>query len=211
MTNRRKQRYAPFLIGIAVVLLVAPAIGFIRHIINSSASKPPRNVQIVQLIRPPPPPDVPPPPPPPEEEPVPIKQSEPEPTSSEENSQSDRLGLDADGGAGNDAFGLAARKGGQDLLGAGGAAFAWYTGRLKDEVVEKVSADARLRSKKYTVSVRVWIDPDGRIKDVKISSSSGNRELDQAIEASVAAIQRLDQPPPLEMPQPVSLKIVSRS
>jgi periplasmic protein TonB len=59
--------------------------------------------------------------------------------------------------------------------------------------------------------VRVWIDAEGRIKDVKIASSSGNRELDQEIAASVAAIQRLDQPPPLEMPEPVTLKIVSRS
>jgi periplasmic protein TonB len=209
--SRTRRRYAPLAIGVAVVVLVAPAIGFIRHMLATSTA-PQRTVQLVQLIRPPPPPpDVPPPPPPPEEAPVPVTQNEPEPSPGEDSSPSDQLGLDADGGAGSDAFGLAARKGGHDLLGAGGAAFAWYTGRLKDQVVEKVTADARLRSKKYSVSVRVWIDAEGRIKDVKIASSSGNRELDQEIAASVAAIQRLDQPPPLEMPEPVTLKIVSRS
>jgi protein TonB len=166
---------------------------------------------VVQLIRPPPPPPEAPPPPPPEPPKEEIPQEQPEPSPSDEASPSQQLGLDADGGAGSDAFGLAARKGGHDLLGSGGAAFAWYTGRLKDEVLEKLSGDPRFKAKKFTVGVRVWIEADGRIKEVKLTSSTGDRELDRAIESALASVPRMSEPPPIEMPEPVSLKIVSRS
>ena len=122
------------------------------------------------------------------------------------------MGLDAQGTAGEDAFGLAARHGGSDLVGGNGsAAFAWYTNRLKDAVVEKLSSDARVGSKRYSLSVRVWIEPDGRIKQVRLVTSTGDRELDQRIEAALGSLTRLNESPPLEMPQPISLKIISRS
>jgi protein TonB len=77
-------------------------------------------------------------------------------------------------------------------------------------VVERLSNDARIGAKKFSVTVRVWIEPDGRIKEIKLVSTSGNRELDQRIEAALSLMTRLSDSPPLEMPQPVSLKIVSR-
>jgi hypothetical protein len=39
---------------------------------------------------------------------------------------------------------------------------------------------------------------------------SGDRERDQAIEQALARIPRLAQTPPADMPEPISLRIVSR-
>jgi protein TonB len=159
---------------------------------------------------PPPPPDEP-PPPPPEKPPEQIAQTEPDPTPSEDPSPSEQLGLDAEGTAGGDAFGLAAHKGGHDLVGSGGAIFGWYTARLKDRVTDKLSNDSRLRAKHFSVAVRVWIENDGRIREVHVVSGTGSGELDNEIELAVASIGRLSEPPPLEMPEPVTIRIVSRA
>jgi protein TonB len=171
-------------------------------------------VQTVQIIRPPPPPpppDQPPPPPQKTEEPLPKDEPEPSPKDEEPPPQQ-ALGIDADGSAGGDAFGLAARRGGSDLVGGNGtAAFAWYTNQLKDAVVGRLSADSRIESKKFSILVRVWIESDGRIKQVKLVTTTGSHDLDQRIEAALNSLSRMADAPPLEMPQPISLKIVSHS
>jgi periplasmic protein TonB len=170
-------------------------------------------VQVVQLIRPPPPPpDLPPPPPPPPDEKVdvPDPQDKPDPTPSNQPPPGEQLGLDAEGSAGGDEFGLAARKGGRDLLATGGSAYAWYAGLLKDEIVDLLSGDKRAHTGEYTVVVRVWMRNDGTVDRVRIAQSSGNRERDQAIESALSRITRLQQAPPADMPEPISLRIVSR-
>jgi periplasmic protein TonB len=216
MAGNRKQRRTLRLLAVAVVtlLLVGGFVSFVQKMMNSKSSKSGRQVQIVQIIRPPPPPPPDqPPPPPPEKTQQQLPKDEPEPTPKEdEQAPPAALGLDADGSAGGDAFGLAARRGGSDLIGGNGtAAFAWYTNRLKDQIVEKLSADGHFASKKFSIAVHVWIDPDGRVKQVKLVSTTGDKELDQRIEAALESLPRLSEAPPLEMPQPVDLKIVSHS
>jgi protein TonB len=212
-TNTRSK--APLIGGaVAGVLLVGAMVWFIRDFMSHKSEKPARTVQNITVIRPPPPPppEEAPPPPPPEKVQEQIQQNEPEPTP--DNSPTppqQQLGLDAEGNAGDDGFGLAARKGGSDIVGTGGAAFAWYTGKLKDEVTDRLSNDSKLRGKKYSVGVRIWLEADGRIRDVKMTSGTGSRELDSAISSDIAALGRLSASPPIEMPQPISLQIVSRS
>jgi protein TonB len=206
-------KYVPLVCGGALLLLLLTVVvWWIHGFMATKDQKPARTVQNIQIIRPPPPPpEETPPPPPPEKVEEPIEQKEPEPTPDNAPTPSEQLGLDAEGTAGGDAFGLAARKGGSDLVGTGGAAFAWYTGKLKDEITDRLSNDARVRAKKFTVAVRVWIESDGRIKEVKLTSGTGDRELDGLISASLSSMTRLDEAPPIEMPQPISLKIVSRT
>jgi protein TonB len=191
--------------------MLAGLVWMIRGFMASKSEKPARLVQNITVIRPPPPPPDEPPPPPPEKVDEQIPQDQPEPTPDDAPTPSSQLGLDATGSAGDDGFGLAARKGGSDLVGTGGAAFAWYTGRLKDEVTERLSNDAAMRSKKFTVVVKVWIESDGRIRTMQLVSGSGSRELDGQISAALASIVRLSVSPPIEMPQPISLRIVSRT
>jgi protein TonB len=212
MDRRPWYKKAPMLSGALVVFLaVLGMVGAARSIMASKQQKPERLVQNITVIRPPPPPPEQPPPPPPEKIQQQIQQqSEPEPTPDNAPAPTPNLGLDADGGAGDDGYGLAARKG-ESGIGTGGAAFAWYTGRLKDEVNDRLASDPKLRAKKYTVGVRVWIETDGRIKQVRVSTSSGNRDIDSEIAAALSQINRLSAAPPLEMPQPITLQIVSRS
>jgi periplasmic protein TonB len=209
----QKYRFLPVILGgLAVTTLGVGAMAFMRSFLQSTPLPPKPLVQEIHLIRPPPPPpDLPPPPPPPPEEKVVVPdQEKPEPTPSNEPPPGDQLGLDAEGSAGGDAFGLAARKGGRDLLASGGNAYVWYAGLLKNEILDQLSAEKRARTGDYSVIVRVWVRNDGTVDRVRIAQSSGNRERDQAIEAALSRIGRLSQAPPADMPEPISLRIVSR-
>jgi protein TonB len=199
--------------GVAVTVVGVGAVAWIRSFLSSAPGTPKQVVQQIQLIRPPPPPpDLPPPPPPPPDEKVdvPDPQEKPDPTPSHEPPPSEQLGLDAEGSAGGDEFGLAARKGGRDLLATGGSAYAWYAGLLKGEILDHLSAEKQAHSGEYSVVVRVWVRADGTVDRVRISQSSGSRERDAVIEAALARITRLSQAPPADMPEPISLRIVSR-
>src|SRR5262245_26445203 len=169
-------------------------------------------VQEIRVIRPPPDQLPPPPPPPPPEEKneVPDPQPEPEPSPSDEPPPGEQLGLDADGAAGSDGFGLAARKGGRDLLASGGSAYAYYAGLLKNEILGKLNDEKKVRSGSYSIQVRVWVRQDGSIERVHFTQSTGNNERDKAIEEAITRI-RISQAPPPDMPQPIALRIASRA
>jgi protein TonB len=201
----------PLLAGSAIVaIVVVVLILAIRSMMQEKKDSPKRQVaQIVKLVRPPPPPPEPPPPPPEEKIEEPLQQETPDEPPPDQSSPSEQLGLDAEGVAGSDGFGLAAHKGGSDLVGGGRAIFAWYTGRLKDTILTLLSDDERIRKGKYQVTVRVWVGSDGKVEQVKLQSTSGSRELDAAIESVLQKMDRMEQPP-LEMPQPVTLRIVSK-
>jgi periplasmic protein TonB len=211
---RKKNRFLPLILGaITVTTLGVGAFALVRNFLASAPAPAKQLVQEVHLIRPPPPPpDLPPPPPPPPEEKVnvPDPQDKPDPTPSNDPPPSQQLGLDAEGSAGGDEFGLAAHKGGRDLLAAGGSAFTWYAGLLKNEILDQLNTEKRARQGDYTVIVRVWVRNDGSVERVRVTQSSGNRDRDQAIEAALSRITRVSQAPPADMPEPISLRIVSR-
>jgi protein TonB len=198
---------------VAIALAIIGFAWFAKQMMGTKSGKPQRQVQVVQLIRPPPPP-----PPPPEQPPPPVKADEPlpkdEPETPPDNTPAPAdqpLGLDADGSAGGDAFGLAARRGGSDLIGGTGTApFAWYTNRLSDVVRERLSASACAKSVKGSLSIEVLLEADGRFKQIKLASSTGNRQSDECIDAALKSITRMSDPVPPGMPEQVNLKIVSR-
>jgi periplasmic protein TonB len=198
-----------------VVVLAVVGVGvilFMRHFLSQEAPAAKKVVQEIRVIRPPPPPPEAPPPPPPPEEKVDLKEPEPEPdpVQSDEPPPAEQLGLDAEGSAGSDGFGLAARKGGRDLLASGGSAYAWYAGLLKNEILGRLQDEKKVRAGSYTIQVRVWVKPDGTVERIRFIQSSGNGERDKAIEEAITRV-RLSQAPPADMPQPISLRIVSRA
>ena len=210
---RKRRRYLPpILLGVCITLIGAGTYAVMRNFLNSPPGTPQKVIQEIHLIRPPPPPPDLPPPPPPEEK-VDIKEPEqrPEPTPSNEPPPGEQLGLDADGSAGGDAFGLLANRGGRDLLAAGGgSAYVWYAGLLKDQVLEQLNTEKQAHRGQYAVVVRVWVRSDGTIDRVSIVEGSGNRDRDSAIESALSRIKRLAQAPPADMPEPINLRIVSR-
>jgi periplasmic protein TonB len=214
----QKYRFLP-IIGLAVVVLGAGTGVYlmVRSFLNAAPPATKKVVQEIHVIRPPPPPpDEPPPPPPPPEEKVDVHEPDPEPdpTPSNEPPPSEQLGLDAEGGAGGDAFGLVGHKGGRDLLASGGSAFNYYGGLVKSEILEQLQNDTETRKAckaSSVVNVQVWIAADGTTQRTRSTQSSGDRACDKAVESVLSHIKQMPQPPPADMPQPISLRIVSRA
>jgi protein TonB len=142
-----------------------------------------------------------------------VPQDNPQPDQSPDPTP-EQLGLDADASAGSDSFGLAARSGGSDIVGGTGTAiFGRYTSRLASAINDCLSSDEQLRKQGgYSGSVHVWLDADGRITRMTMWQSTGKPEVDALIPQSKGcrSLRIADGPPPIEMPQPVNLKIVSR-
>ena len=209
----KKRRYLTLvLLGLSVTLIGAGTFALMRNFLSSPPGTPQKLIQEIHLIRPPPPPpDLPAPPPPPEEqvdvhEPVP----KPDQTPSNEPPPGEQLGLDAEGTAGGDAFGLVGNKGGRELIAQGGSAYVWYAGLVKNQILEQLNTEKQAHRGEYSLMVRVWVRSDGSIDRVRVIEGSGNRERDQAIEAALTRMGRLSQAPPADMPEPISLRIVSR-
>jgi protein TonB len=192
-------------------LLIAGFAWFVHTMMGLKSSKPQRVVQTVQIIRPPPPPPPDqPPPPPPERTEEPLPRDEPPPTPDQPDQAPDQpLGIDADGSAGGDAFGLAARHGGADLIGGTGSApFAWYTNRMRDAIKERLVAAPCTKSAKGSLSTRVLVGADGRVKQIKLTTSTGNTRVDECVDRVLASITTLGEAPPPGMPEQVNLRVV---
>jgi hypothetical protein len=212
--KRKRHPYVPILLGALVVVVFVAGLLLVRSFLSGGQPQQPKIVQEVHLIRPPPPPppeEKPPPPPPPEEKVVtPEPQQKPDPTPANDPPPSEHLGIDAEGGAGGDAFGLVGNKGGRDLLGgSGGSAIAWYSGILKSAVLEQLSADKELRSGNYKLVVRFWLRSDGSIDRLVIVQGSGDSNRDRMIEAQLSRMTRLPNAPPAGFPMPATLTVVS--
>ncbi len=214
MTN--KTRWARMLPAVAGVLVTATAGGaavyFIRQFMDSPPPAPKQVIQEVRLIRPPPPPETaPPPPPPPEEKVDDLKESEHTPDAPADQPPAGALlGLDTEGVAGGDGFGLAARRGGRDLLASGGDRFAWYAGMLKQDLLTLLGENRDVRARSYSINVRLWLDGKGAVTRVALASSTGDRSLDQQLSTLLAGMERVAEAPPDGLPQPVQIRIVSR-
>lgn len=205
--------YLPWIIGVLVLL---GAIALIIQLISKMENKPEkkeRKIQTVTLAPPPPPP--PPPkierPPEPEPEQKLEEQAEPEklPDVPDEAPPRD-LGLDAEGTAGSDGFGLAARKGGKGLFGGGsGNPFAWYGNLVKNDLVGLLSEKDALRRKGYTAILKLWVEADGSIQRFELAKGSNDKDIDELLQRVIAQYRKISEPPPPGMEQPIKLKITS--
>ncbi len=209
--RKKPRRHLPALIVVLCVSVVGVAtVMLMRRFLASAPGIPKPVVQEIHIIRPPPPPpDLPPPPPPPPEEKVdiPQPQKQPDPTPSSEPPPGDQLGLDAQGGAGSDAFGLVGRPGGRDLLGTGGDAYVWYAGVIKDDILHALQSDPAIRNGSYRVDVRLWLRDDGTVSRFSLLQSTGSRARDEALEHALSQIMRISRPPPAGTPEPITLEI----
>lgn len=214
-------RRLPVLLGIAFSLLVVLGVWLLKD----NFHKPPQTKKVVQqitMIQPPPPPPPPPEIKPPEpeikeekiEEPIPDKEPEPAPEEANEPPAAE-LGLDANGTAGSDGFGLAARKGGRSILGGTpGSSILWYGGQIKRQVedgLQNLLTDTAAMKNGYSVIVNVWVGPDGRITRGELAAGSGKADVDQAIRAALPKLRAsIGKAPPDNMPQPVKIRLTSR-
>lgn len=209
-----KVRLLLWLGGLVLVAAVGYGVYLLRALI-AEGSGPAKKVvqQQITLVTPPPPPPPPPEPPKPEveEEKIPEETPpEPEPTpepAPNEAPAGDDLGLDADGSAGGDGFGLVGRKGGRDFLaGSGGAGS--YTNAFKEKINALLSDDEELKYQNYKAILRFWVNPEGVVERFEVSQFNGDPALKKRVEAAMASIKQFGKPPE-DLQQPINWQVTS--
>ncbi|MBQ0719281.1 MAG: energy transducer TonB [Gammaproteobacteria bacterium] len=217
MVKKRWQKMLPVVGVVIISAIVIYLLFLLMRSADDNPRSPKKKAQMINVLPPPPPP----PPPPQEEEPPPEDEEieledEPEPEEMPDDAAADEapageeLGLDADGTAGSDAFGLLAKKGGRGLL-AGGNPFAWYSTIIEQDVLDYLSDIPAIRKKgAYRTRVDIWFDADGNITAAKIIESTDDKALDSAIEQAVMALGSISKKPPPEMNKRVSIEIIAR-
>jgi len=201
-------------------LVVVAAVYFLKDLMGQPVVGQKKSVQQITVLTPPPPPPpkVEEPPPPPEQEEVKMPEPEqapeqqaPEEASNEPPPGAD-LGVDADGSAGGDSFGLIGKKGGRGLL--AGDPFANFKNALKEAVYEQLSEVKEIRKDSYKVKIKAWFDMNGKVTKIKLESTTGKPPLDKALQASldkkVVGIKIAMAPPPDKVNKPVTVLISSR-
>lgn len=209
----------PLLVGLGALALVVLATLALRAFLAHPVEKGP-GIRQIALVQPPPPPPKPPdrPPEPPKvKEEIKVDQPKAAPKSDDpkpaDKPSSDKpLGLDANGSAGADGFGLAANKGGQDIAGAGsgGGSGAYYSGLLQRAFFDALSRNRDVLHEQFRVVVKVWLSDDGRVTRADIVNGSGNGDVDKQIQAALLDIQPLREVPPSAM-RPIELRLSNRS
>jgi TonB family protein len=236
MSDRKKARQSAVSWGLIalVVIFLGGAAYTIITVLSGDGPRKRDNVATVTLLKPPP---------------VQVKEKLPEPETVKEmqkkeemidptpglqneaqNNENDNtpagenLGVDADGKAGGDSFGLVGKKGGRSILsgdGGGGmgrlsllSKFGWYTQIVETEIRKKVmkhlDENGGIPKGKLQAVVQVSVNSAGAIVKYKIIGSSGNHKMDEAVKQSIGDI-RISEPPPDGMPRTMSIRVTSKS
>lgn len=213
------KRFIPQAAGGALILaVVAGMLWFINHMLNADTPTGKKTAQQITLLKLPPP--LPPPPkveePPPEPEVVEDKTPDPEPQESDQATDDvpagEDLGLDAEGGAGGDAFGLVGKKGARDLIGGNSAGrLAWYNRILERDIQDQLAETPCTRARSYRAEWKLWLHADGKVQRIELSGSSGNPETDDCLRTASRSVRLISERPPDEARNPVKIKITSRS
>jgi len=211
MSAHALRRHAPVLVGAALLLLFSAIVWYLLHdLLADDGSKSKKTVQQISLIKPPPPP----PPPKVEEKPPEpeikeeVKIDEPPPENNDDEPPPGQdLGVDADGGAGGDGFGLIGRKGGRDLM---SSRFGWYGNLVQSDIYDALMRDEDTRKSSYSVVVKLWLGTGGEVQRVELEGSSGDVRIDESIKRAVSGLSRVAEAPPADLPQPIKLRIATR-
>jgi TonB family protein len=208
--------------GVAVLLAVGAGAFFFLGGPDKPQKKKATPVHIMPVLPPPPPPPTPPPTPPPAppdpvepppdapefvEEAAPDSPPEPEPEAPAP------MGSNIQGDGPPDGFGLVGKGGGGMIggrgTGGGGNAsrFGWYAGRVQNTVSAAVRSHKTTRSARLTVKARIWVDRTGRVTRASLEGSSGDPEIDRALQGEILAGIHLPDPPPEDMPMPIVMRI----
>jgi protein TonB len=228
MADKKKSQRIVFLVAGGVALaLVCLVVLVLKVLLSSDSGGRNRQIQQVTLLTPPPPPKIKEKEPEPEiekkEEIIePEMEEEPEPVedqASDEPPPGQDLGLDADGAAGSDSFGLRAKKGARSIIGGSYSEasllkkYAWYTRIIQEELRKKVNThlegNGGMPDGDLNAIVKITLDENGNILDFGIMTSSGDAKMDAAVKASLEMAQ-ISEPPPDDMPKTIKLKISAK-
>jgi TonB family protein len=214
-----------------MAVLIGVAVYIVQGVLSGDSPRKKSSTIMVTLLKPPPPPQV------KEKPPEPIKEIEkkeevftqpqqdvPEPAGSEDDTPAgDRLGVDAEGSAGGDAFGLVGKKGGKSILEGGSGSglgrlslltrFSSYTriveAEIRKKVLKRLDEEGGIPKGKLQAVARVIVDAKGVVVNYKIIGSSGDHKMDKAINQALD-YAKLSEPPPDGMPRTMVIRITSQ-
>jgi protein TonB len=203
--------------GVAALLAVGAAAFFFLGGPDKPKRKTATTVNIMPV--PPTPPPTPPPAPPDPVEPPPdapefveevAPDSPPEPEVAPD--APEPMGSNIQGDGPPDGFGLVGKGGGgmiggRGAGGGGGTRFGWYAGRVQNAVTSALRSHRATRSSSLSIKARIWVDGSGRVTRASLEGSSGDREVDQALQQEVLSGLQLPDPPPEGMPMPIVMRI----
>jgi periplasmic protein TonB len=209
------KRHLPKIIASgAIVLITLLAFLGIRSILSDQPGHVAPKMQTIKLIKPPPPP-----PPPKIEEPPPepnmqekLDEPEPEepaPDMADEPPPGEQLGVDAEGGAGSDSFGLIGNKGGRGLLSGAGDPEQQYGLEVQSDISDALSNDDVIARMTYSIVVKLWIRFDGHVQHFKLVKSTGDPEIDKRMEEIISKMPPFEKPP-ASLRMPIRYRISSR-
>ena len=200
-------------IAIAVTGVVLAGVIVLARLAMSGGGSPKRDsITLVSLAPPPPPPVIPRPPPPPQQEEQKMEEPmirEDQPKEAPPKNEPLSTGIKGDG---PNAFGLS-DKPGNGLIGGEnrkGTKWAWYANQVQSRIQQALQQNRKTRSANMSINVRVWPDVNGRINRAQLASSTGDPLLDVAIRDEILTGLQLEQPPPIDMPKPITLRLAAR-
>jgi protein TonB len=221
--TENKTSWRGYAVGGCVLVAVVVGIVFVVRSAKNGGSPPPERPMDFVTVRPPPPtppPVTPPPTPPPQTEvkqqmldQSPMTEAEAKPVDHPEPASA-ALGTNIQGNGGPDAFGLG--KSGNGFIGGGqggggsGSKFGWYATLVSRTVTDALGRNPVTRVASFSVKVRIWADPYGKVVRAKLSGTSGDLAVDAAIRGQVLVDLRLPEPPPEGMPMPIVMRISER-
>ncbi len=117
------------------------------------------------------------------------------------------LGIDADGGAGGDSFGLVGRRGGRGLLEGAGDPFKYYASDLSRRIEDALIEQDRVRGIAYSVEANIWVNSDGSVSRVELNGTTGDQREDSILIETIKGMRNSSKVPPSDMPQPIRMMI----
>ena len=237
LKRKNKQEAKPVLVPVVVLSVFAVLIGLlVKMVLLDGGASPKKQIQVITLIKPPPEvkeklpePQV------PKEVPKqtieapaqdPAPQDQPQNDSPDDSPPAgDNLAVDGDGSAGDNAFGLGAKKGGRAItLGGGGGGggglsrlsllskYGGYSQRMQNDIAKRVKKvleqnGGRPKGKQQTV-IKITLAGNGSVLKFAIVESSGDERLDQAFRSALNGL-RFSEPPPEGMPPGMTLRITT--
>jgi periplasmic protein TonB len=226
--KKKKESNGLLVYGAIAVVFLAGIAFMLNLLLSDTGLRKKEKIQVVKLLKPPPPPEEKPPEPEvPKEVPkqeviedVPL-QNGPKNDQPQDNTPAGKdLGVDAEGGAGSDGFGLVGRKGGRAIIGSGGgtglsksallAKYGWYTNKVEKELWRSVKShldkDGGIPRGKHQLTIHLELNPNGSVIRFTVIGGSGNERVDQAVK-TVMPLLRISEPPPDGMPRGMTIKV----
>ena len=127
-----------------------------------------------------------------------------------------QLKMDGPAGDGPSAFAAgqvsAEYKGGEIGTGTGGVnklQFALFTNQLQKHIQLQLAKNTAIKLGDYRVNLKVFLSPSGDFQRVELLSSTGDVQLDEALQIALNQIPPM-RDVPANLPQPIRLRITNR-